>query len=184
MRIIIWSLTSIMLGQNQNKWDFIAIYNIRYREEKIIASSHDKGGDTMANFKRSVRYYETDQMGIVHHSNYVRFFEEARTEWFDEVDLNYDEMEKDGIMIPVLGYTCENKKPLHFADVFEVSLKLESFNGVRFRVSYEVRSEKNGDLCATGETSHCFVDKNMMPIRVKNRNLYIYNIMQSLLEPK
>ena len=53
-------------------------------------------------FERTINYYETDKMGIVHHSNYIRFLEEARCEFLKAIDLPYETLENNGIMIPVL----------------------------------------------------------------------------------
>ena len=65
----------------------------------------------MYTFERTAKYYETDQMGIVHHSNYIRWFEEARIELMNYVGLPYRQMEENGILIPVLGVTCNYKHP-------------------------------------------------------------------------
>ena len=55
----------------------------------------------MKDYIRKVQYYETDRMGIVHHSNYIRWFEEARIFYMEKMGYSYSEMEKTGIMIPV-----------------------------------------------------------------------------------
>ena len=56
-----------------------------------------------------VQYYETDQMGVTHHSNYIRWFEEARTKLFEEIGLGYKGMEEMGIISPVVGLTAKYK---------------------------------------------------------------------------
>ena len=65
-------------------------------------------------FERKINYYETDKMGIVHHSNYIRFFEEARCELVEKNDLPYNLMESKGIMSPVLGVSCIYKQHITF----------------------------------------------------------------------
>ena len=59
----------------------------------------------MWEYRRRVRYYETDRMGVVHHSNYLRFLEDARMDWIRDHIINYSEMEKMGIIIPVVSAT-------------------------------------------------------------------------------
>ncbi len=61
----------------------------------------------MKKYSRSVNYYETDQMGIVHHSNYIRYFEEARLQWMDEIGLSYRGLEERGMIIPVTFVDCQ-----------------------------------------------------------------------------
>ena len=58
-------------------------------------------------YEHRTQYYETDQMGIIHHSNYIRWFEEARTDLMRQMGIGYDEMEGQGIISPVLSVTCE-----------------------------------------------------------------------------
>jgi acyl-CoA thioester hydrolase len=71
-------------------------------------------------YERKINYYETDKMGIVHHSNYIRFFEEARCDLLDVCDLPYNLMEEKGIMSPVLGVSCRYKQHVTFGDSIEV----------------------------------------------------------------
>ena len=70
----------------------------------------------MIKYSRSVNYYETDQMGIVHHSNYIRYFEEARLHWMDEIGLSYSGLEELGVIIPVTFVDCRYKNPVRFGD--------------------------------------------------------------------
>ena len=57
-------------------------------------------------YERKINYYETDRMGVVHHSNYIRYLEEARTEWLEVLNMPFDLLEKNEITIPVLGVNC------------------------------------------------------------------------------
>lgn len=116
---------------------------------------------------REVKYYETDCMGIVHHSNYIRYFEEARIDRLRKSGLDYIEIEKRGIMIPVLFVNCEYVKPLRFGDSFRVESKLSDYRGLKFEVSYEIYHEKTGELCTTGKSGHCFLYPDMKPVRMK-----------------
>jgi len=128
-------------------------------------------------YKRSVHYYETDQMGIVHHSNYIRWFEEARVYMLDELSLPYDRLEAIGVMIPVLGVECDFKMPVRFGDAVLISCNIESFSGVRISMEYRVTSQDG--LHAFGKSCHAFVDKNMKPLRLKRAHPEIYDIFEN-----
>ena len=75
-------------------------------------------------YDRSINYYETDQMGIVHHSNYIRYFEEARLDMMEQVGLSYAAMEEHGLIIPVLSVACEYIKPVLFGEKVQIHTRL------------------------------------------------------------
>lgn len=133
-------------------------------------------------YERKVAYYETDMMGIVHHSNYIKWFEEARCQHLDENGMPYKFLEDNGIMIPVLGVHCEYKTPAIYGDVVEITMMYKDFSGVRMTVVYTVTNKKTGDLIATGETKHCFTDKNMKPTPLKKANSEIYEKLMKMVE--
>ena len=87
-------------------------------------------------YEHKTQYYETDQMGIVHHSNYIRWFEEARVDLMDQAGLGYKKMEEAGIISPVLSVEAEYKSMVHFGDVVAIEASLEEYNGIRMTVSY------------------------------------------------
>lgn len=119
-------------------------------------------------YKRVVKYYETDRMGIVHHSNYIRWFEEARVEFMREADLSYKTMEDEGIMIPVVSVDCRYKNPASFDDEITVYTKVRKYNGIVIELEYEVRRDSDTVVIVTGSSSHCFVDaKSFKPINLK-----------------
>ncbi len=118
-------------------------------------------------FKRKVAYYETDRMGIVHHSNYIRYFEEARLYWLEEHSLAYDTLESMGVMLPVVSVSANYYKPLKFGDTFSIETKLIHYTNTKITLSYQVKNATNGELCATGESVHGFVDNNFKPIALK-----------------
>lgn len=130
-------------------------------------------------FYRSVLYYETDKMAVVHHSNYLRWLEEARIDFLEQMGLPYDKMEKDGIMIPVLSASCQYKYAARFGDTVCIKMKMEDFNGLKFRISYNVTDKKTGEIRLTAETSHFFVDNDFKPIRVKRARPDIYNVFKN-----
>lgn len=126
-------------------------------------------------YERETFYYETDQMSIIHHSNYIRWFEEARIEFLKQIGLPYDEMERRGLLIPVLGVSCKYKKAFRYGDVFQIYMKIQGFKGVKFSVIYEVYNKVTGELHATGSSEHGFVDANLMPVNIKKKYPDIYD---------
>ena len=133
-------------------------------------------------YERKINYYETDKMGVVHHSNYIRFFEEARCEFLQEAGLPYDMLEAKGIMSPVLGFSCKYKQHVTFGDIIEIHTTIKEFSGVKFTVSYSVYNKKTGALCVTGESNHCFTDTNIKPLNLKKKFPDIYEKFNSLIE--
>ena len=89
-------------------------------------------------YDRSINYYETDQMGIVHHSNYIRYFEEARLDMMEQVGLSYTAMEEHGLIIPVLSVACEYIKPVLFGEKVQIHTRLVKFDGIKMQFVYEI----------------------------------------------
>ena len=103
-----------------------------------------------------VRYVETDQMGIVYHSNYFHWFEIARIHMLDELKIPYIELEKKGYRLPVLDCYAKFIQPALFDDKITIKAKIEDKPLLRIVVTYEVL--RGETLLATGKTSHAFVD--------------------------
>ena len=136
----------------------------------------------MKPYKRVVQYYETDKMGIVHHSNYIRWMEEARGAFLEEYHMPYQAIEEKGILIPVLSVSCRYHTPARFGDKVKVEGKLTSFNGVKFSVSYRIKREGDGELLAEGESDHALLSSEMKPIRLKKEYPEVYQCFLSMLE--
>ena len=115
----------------------------------------------------TVQYYETDKMGVVHHSNYFRYFETARTQFFEELGMSYRQCEELGVMSPVLSITCQYKKPCTYMDKLVVTCRIKQMRKLRAFFEYEVRKED--EVIATGESCHTFVDGTMRPINLEKR---------------
>ena len=112
-----------------------------------------------------VRYGETDQMGIVHHSNYLRYFEVARLEWLTALGVSYTSMEKQGIIMPVIDANLSYKTSAFFEDHLIICIKLEEIPKVKIKFSYEIRNQKNQVVCL-GNTSLVFLNaKTRKPTR-------------------
>ena len=124
-------------------------------------------GKTTFEYERSPFYYETDKMGIVHHSNYIRWFEEVRIAYMADRGYTYDRMEAEGVMIPVLGVECKYKIPVKFGQTVLIRGKIDLFDGLRLNVSYEIVDKETGKTCVTGSSEHCFVRAdNFRPVRI------------------
>lgn len=129
-------------------------------------------------YKRKVYYYETDKMGIVHHSNYVRILEESRIWFLEQAELPFEKIEAMGIMMPVLSVECRYVKPLVFGDEFAVYPYIERFTGAKLELSYRIVNTRTGELNAEGRSSHCFTDNDLKPIRTKVNYPEVYKIFK------
>ena len=122
----------------------------------------------MATFKTSfpVRYYETDQMGVVHHSNYIRYFECARDAMLVEMGFPIERCESElGVMIPIVSVECHYHHPLHMGDVLTAVAEVEKVPLAKVLVKQAVYNQ-DGELCADGMVTLGFIDKNTFrPVR-------------------
>ena len=118
-------------------------------------------------YERTINYYETDRMGVVHHSNYIRFLEEARCYYLRNADMPFEKFEEQGITIPVLEVKCKYKQHVTFSDTICIKVIVKEFNGVRLTIGYEVKDKKTGNDVIIAETKHCFTDKNLRPVNLK-----------------
>ena len=118
-------------------------------------------------YTRKINYYETDMMGVVHHSNYVRYLEEARCALIDSLGISMQEIEKRGFTIPVLEVNIKYKKHVTQGDIIAIGLTLSEYNGVRMTMKYDVRDVKTGDVIIEAYTKHCFTNKELKPINIK-----------------
>lgn len=133
-------------------------------------------------YERKVNYYETDRMGIVHHSNYIRMLEEARCDYLEQAGIPYSMIESRGILIPVLGVESKFLKPLRYGDVFAVYPCITKFNGVRLELSYKIFNRTNGELCNESRSSHCFTDESLRPVRLKLKYPDIYKVFSEYVD--
>lgn len=121
-------------------------------------------------------------MGIMHHSNYIRIFEEARVDFMRQAGMPFDTIEARGILMPVLSVECRYKNPLHFGEEFAVYPRIVGFSGVRLTIEYTIRECVSGNICVTGTSSHCFTDDALRPIRTKNKYPDIYELFSEYLD--
>ena len=114
----------------------------------------------MNSFETQIRveYHHTDQMGIVHHSNYVKFFEVARTEWLRAAGLTYAEMERRGVMMPIVDVQVKYRQPAYYDELITVRAEVSELPMARMTFRYEIRGEDGRDI-ASGLTTLGFIDK-------------------------
>ena len=91
-------------------------------------------------YERNVYYYETDKMGITHHSNYIRWMEEARVDFLSQIGWEFAKLEAIGIVSPVLGVTCDYKLPTKFSDKVSIKVYVKAFKGVKLFLDYEMKN--------------------------------------------
>lgn len=115
--------------------------------------------------KIRVRYKETDNMGVVHHSNYVNYYEVARTEMMRDRGLSYKEMESRGVMLPVREVCMNYISPAYYDDLLTVKIRLAEKPGVKLTFEHEIYNE-DGALVNTGRVVLVFVDAaSRKPVR-------------------
>ena len=107
--------------------------------------------------KIKVRYNETDQMGIVHHSNYLKFFELARIEWLDKLNMPYQKIEDNNIILPVVNCELKFIKPLIFGDTFFIEVFCSKKPTSTIEFSYKIFNDNN-ELTTEGKTTLAFLD--------------------------
>lgn len=110
-----------------------------------------------ATFKFKVHYHQVDQMGVVHHAQYVYFLEQARIQWLENHGVRYAALEKKGILLPVVSLSIDYKRPLHFDDSFFCHLALEEFKGSTVQFSYRLEDEVGTHL-TSAKTTLVFVN--------------------------
>ncbi|MDP4152505.1 MAG: thioesterase family protein [Bacillota bacterium] len=118
-------------------------------------------------YERAVQYHETDQMKFVHHSNYIKWFEEARTAFLSDLGFGYDKMESMGVISPVVSISCEYKSPSKYGETVCVETKIKEYTGVKVVFSYTVTGKADSKIKATGESKHCFLSKDSKVVSVK-----------------
>ena len=113
----------------------------------------------MKSFETQIRveYHHTDQMGIVHHSNYVKFFEVARTEWLRAAGLTYAEMERRGVMMPIVDVHIKYRMPAYYDELIRVKAMVEQMPMARMTFNYEIHGEDGREI-ASGSTTLGFID--------------------------
>lgn len=117
-------------------------------------------------YLHKIRYYECDPMGVTHHSNYVRFMEEARIDFLDRLGYGYEKMEAAGVVSPVLDIRVKYLRPSRFQDEIAVYVRLEKASALKYTFRYEMKIGEES-ICSA-ESTHCFME-NGRPVVAEER---------------
>ena len=121
-------------------------------------------------YQHYVQYYETDKMGVTHHSNYIRFMEEARVEFFKGIGFDYFEFEKKGMISPVIGLNnIKYKRPSTAGDTIDIEVAFKSITSVVFTIQYIMKIKDT--VIFTGESDHCVLGKDGKIIPLNDKHI-------------
>ena len=132
---------------------------------------------TIYAYKRRVHYYETDKTGTVHHSNHLKWMDEARIFMLNQAGVPFDEIERQGIVVSVIRAEINFKYFLRFNDVFNVFLKITSLKAPGMEIKYNIVNADGSVSLAEGRTLHCFLDTDLNIIRLKRNYPEIYDLL-------
>ena len=136
-----------------------------------------------SNWQHLVQYYETDAAGIVHHSNYVRWFEEARTWLMSDLGYDYAQMEADGVVVPVLAIDANFKRMTKFGEKVNIAAHVSQFNGVTMTLAYEITDTETDKVKAFGTSRHAFLSKDTYrPISLRRQLPSVYDLFKTNFE--
>lgn len=134
----------------------------------------------MIPYTHKIHYYETDKMGVTHHSNYIRWMEEARIDFFEKIGFPYDKFEEEGIISPVVAVDCKYKATTTFPEEIEVYVSIKEFKGIKLVVGYEMKKAKDGSVVFNGTSEHCFIDARGKILNLKKINPEFYQVLADL----
>ena len=135
----------------------------------------------MRPYEYRAQYYETDQMGVIHHSNYIRWMESARIDYLEQLGISYTDMENRGVVSPVVEVSGRYRSMVHFGDTVEITVKVEKYNGVKLIFSYEITDKATGELRFTGSSSHCFIDRKGNILSMKKTFPQIHQLLAEVI---
>ena len=127
-------------------------------------------------YQHEVKSYECDRMGITHHSNYVRFMEEARVDFLDKIGYGFDKIEAQGVVSPVVAIQCNYKSPTTFKDLIDIEVSFGKVSELKFEFNYTMRVGER--LVCVGQSTHCFTE-NGRPVAISKRLPELYQAIQS-----
>ena len=134
----------------------------------------------MNDYRHVVQYYETDKMGVTHHSNYIRWMEEARVDFLTQIGWDYTKLESMGVISAVVNVTCDFRHPTTFADEIFIRAYITEFRGVTLKYAYEMKNSEGVRVC-TGTSSHAFLSSEGRPINVKRKYPELYEAFSRLV---
>lgn len=118
-------------------------------------------------YEHKTRYYETDQMGIIHQTNYMKWMEEARMDLMDQLGLGYKQMETMEIINPMLSISIDYRGVVRFDDTIVIETQLTKYDGVMMEIEYTMYDKETREVRARGTSSHCFLNRTGARISLK-----------------
>lgn len=135
-------------------------------------------------YLRRVQYYETDSMAVVHHSNYIRWMEEARVDFMDQIGYPYARCTvEEGLDMALTDIKCGYKGMLRFGDTARIEMRLLKVSHARLTVGYLMYNDATGELCFEGESEHFYYNNRTgRPVALKKLLPELYELLSSLCE--
>lgn len=129
-----------------------------------------------------VRYAETDQMGIVHHSVYPIWYEQSRTEIIEALGIKYSKLEEMGVMCPIAELNSKYISPAHYDDIVIIETTISKLTPVKIVFDYKVYKKSDMTLLNTGSSTHPWTDDNINLINIKKRFPEIYDMLSKKIQ--
>ncbi len=120
----------------------------------------------MITVREKVRFVETDMMGVVHHSNYFRWFEMARVEYLRQAGVLLNDLMAEDIVFPITDVDCKYRQSARFDDYILIEAVLAEISKVKMVFTYRVLREHDGALLATGRTQNAFTNRQGKIVRL------------------
>ena len=136
----------------------------------------------MRYYERKINYYETDQMAIVHHSNYIRYFEEARVSFMEQAGYPYERLEAEEILSPVINVSCKFLRPIRFGDTVRIEVRITSLTKVKCSFAYDIYDAGSGEIRARGTSEHGFVTREGRPVILPKDKPEFYRVFMEEFE--
>lgn len=130
--------------------------------------------------KLIVRYAETDQMGIVHHSVYPVWFEAGRTDFIKLAAISYSQIEEKGLLLPLLSLKVNYSGYALYEDEIVVKTSMHMFTGTRITFLYRV--EKQGRIITEGTTGHVWTNASLKPVNLKKKSADLHDALYKLYD--
>ena len=138
----------------------------------------------MTPYRRKIQYYETDRMGVAHHSRYILWMEEARIDLLERLGFSYAELEDGGTASPVRNISCDYRRTAGFGDELEIYVNVADISGASFELYYEMKDAADGETVFTGTSKHVFTDRTGRIVRLKREMPELYAALAALLSEK
>ena len=130
-----------------------------------------------------VRYAETDQMGILHHSVYPVWYEVARTDFIQKAGMRYDVMEKMGFWLPVIEVTGKYHATTTYGDELRVTAQINMLTPSKIEFLYKVYKVESDNPVNEGTTLHPFTSERLKPLNIRKHAPDIFELLKSACEP-